>query len=97
MRQIVVGEMLGEWAALRSGYRGTGLAAIRPAPETRGPGPRPLAVNADGRPLRSRNRPKGGGRRRLAAPGRPPPRLWTFAVFTRGEFVESDTPAGVRF
>jgi hypothetical protein len=20
--------------------------------------------------------------------------LWTFAVFTRGEFVESDTPAG---
>jgi hypothetical protein len=23
--------------------------------------------------------------------------VWTFAVFTRGEFVESGTPAGVRF
>jgi hypothetical protein len=23
--------------------------------------------------------------------------LWTFAVFTRGEFVESDTPAGGQF
>jgi alkanesulfonate monooxygenase SsuD/methylene tetrahydromethanopterin reductase-like flavin-dependent oxidoreductase (luciferase family) len=41
-----------------------------------------------------------GGRFRLGV-GRGGPwvdlEVWTFAVSTRGEFVESDTPAGVRF
>lgn len=94
--RIANDQMVEHWNVVppSAGRRGASLAA-NPA-GTRGTrtGPRLRQVNASGRPLRCLQRPKGGGRRLLAATGRPPPRQ--FPTHPKQQAVSGGKPLNRR-